>query len=439
MHPNNGPRPDTTLRRVRHAAATPALTFLLAACAAVSPAVGAADTAALTLPEAEALALANDPLDAALSAEADSFDAAAAVAEALPDPTLRVGLNNYPIESGNFSSEAMTNAGISYRQAFPGGRVREYRGDKLQWQSRGKRHEARLHALEVRLSVRQRWLDVYLAERSSELIAESRSYFEDLAEITESLYSVGRKTQQDVLRADLEVSRLEHRLLELQATAAMSRGYLSEWIGAAANRGLPAELPVLPAVPRIAMLREGLSGHPRLAIADARIEAARADVLRADERSKPGWALDVGYGFRDGMQPSGDSRSDLATVGVTVELPFFSRTSVDSTLASALADRSAAEARREALQRMLAAELEAEYARWELLNRRLALFEERILAQSGATAEAALLAYQSDAADFADVVRAQVDDLDARLEALRLQVEKARSQAVLAYLGGPQQ
>jgi outer membrane protein TolC len=424
------------LRRVRPAAAMPALALLLAT---VSSAVHAADTSALTLPEAEALALANDPLDIALSAEAESLDASAAVAAALPDPTLRVGLNNYPFESGNFSSEPMTNAGISYRQAFPGGRTREYRGDVLQWQSRGKRYEARLQALDVRLVVRQRWLDVYLAERSAALIAESRSYFEDLAEITESLYSVGRKTQQDVLRADLEVSRLEHRLLELQATAAMARGYLSEWIGAAANRPLPAELPALPTVPRMAVLREGLSAHPRLAIADAHIEAARADVLRADERSQPGWALDVGYGYRDGTQPSGASRSDLVTVGVTVELPFFSRSSVDSTLASALADRSAAEARREAVQRTLAAELAAEYARWEQLNQRLALFEDRILSQSGAAAEAALLAYQSDAADFADVVRAHVDDLDARLEVLRLQAEKAQSQARLAYLGGTQQ
>ena len=51
-------------------------------------------------------------------------------------------------------------------------------------------------------------------------------------------------------------------------------------------------------------------------------------------------------------------------------------------------------------------------------------------------AQAALLAYQSDAGDFADVMRAYIDDLNTRLEHTRLQVERAQSFAVLASLGG---
>jgi hypothetical protein len=47
-----------------------------------------------------------------------------------------------------------------------------------------------------------------------------------------------------------------------------------------------------------------------------------------------------------------------------------------------------------------------------------------------------LLAYQSDAGDFADVMRGYIDDLDTRLELVRLQVERARAYAVLANLGG---
>jgi hypothetical protein len=47
-----------------------------------------------------------------------------------------------------------------------------------------------------------------------------------------------------------------------------------------------------------------------------------------------------------------------------------------------------------------------------------------------------LLAYQSDAGDFADVMRGYIDDLDTRLELVRLQVERAQTYAVLANLGG---
>ena len=87
----------------------------------------------------------------------------------------------------------------------------------------------------------------------------------------------------------------------------------------------------------------------------------------------------------------------------------------------------------------LGSELEAEYARWNDLTRRLALYEKQILAQSKGQAQAALLAYQSDAGDFADVMRASIDDLDTRLEHIRLQVKRAQSYAVLANLGGLEQ
>jgi hypothetical protein len=47
-----------------------------------------------------------------------------------------------------------------------------------------------------------------------------------------------------------------------------------------------------------------------------------------------------------------------------------------------------------------------------------------------------LLAYQSDAGDFSDVMRGRLDELNTRLEHIRLQVERAKSYAVLANLGG---
>ena len=78
------------------------------------------------------------------------------------------------------------------------------------------------------------------------------------------------------------------------------------------------------------------------------------------------------------------------------------------------------------------------YRLWagQQIERRLTLYESRILQQTGEQAQAALTAYQSDAADFADVMRGYIDDLNARLDYIRLQVERTKSYAVLANLGG---
>jgi outer membrane protein TolC len=64
------------------------------------------------------------------------------------------------------------------------------------------------------------------------------------------------------------------------------------------------------------------------------------------------------------------------------------------------------------------------------------LYDTRILEQAENNAEASMLAYQSDKGDFAEVMRAYADDLDTRIDHIRLQVERAQSYATLANLGG---
>ena len=59
-----------------------------------------------------------------------------------------------------------------------------------------------------------------------------------------------------------------------------------------------------------------------------------------------------------------------------------------------------------------------------------------MLVQASDHAQATLLAYQSDRGDFADVMRGYIDDLNTRIDYLRLQVEREQSFALLANLGG---
>ena len=100
-----------------------------------------------------------------------------------------------------------------------------------------------------------------------------------------------------------------------------------------------------------------------------------------------------------------------------------------------MSERRAALETKDELLRRLNRQLEAEYARWRDLTRRVGLYEARILGQAEDQANAALAAYQSEAGDFADVMRGFIDDLDTRLDHIRLQIERAQTYAVLANLG----
>jgi len=390
----------------------------------------------LTLAEAEDLAVADEPGSAAIRALADAYEEQAVAAGQLPDPVLRVGVANFPIESGSFSTEGMTQAQLGIRQEFPRGKSRELMTDQLRYMSAEQSEQAEARLRDVLMATRQSWLETYYWQSAEQIMSESRPFFADLVTITRSMYSVGRKTQHDVLRAELELSRLDDRLIVAQRRRAVGQAALSQWIGNDAHRSIAMKLPAWDELPPLQVLQSTLDAHPLLAAADSGIEAKQSAVDLANESYKPGWALDFGYGYREGSLASGEPRSDFVSLSVSVDLPFFGENRQDRKLSAALHERRAARKGRAALMAGLYSELGAEHARWSELTRRLSLYEQQILEQSAGQARAALLAYQSDAGDFSDVMRGYIDDLDTRLEHIRLKVERARSYAEIANLGG---
>jgi hypothetical protein len=183
-------------------------------------------------------------------------------------------------------------------------------------------------------------------------------------------------------------------------------------------------------------MQSRLVEHPLIRAANARIDAKEAGIDVAEEDFKSGWVWDLGYGYRDGTLADGAPRSDFVSLSVTMDLPFFREERQGRRLAAAFSERRAAEASKAELLRRLNSVLQAEHARWNELSRRIELYEAQILPQASANAQASLVAYQSDAADFANVMRAYIDDLNARVEHTRLDVERAKSFATLANLGG---
>ena len=390
----------------------------------------------LTLAAAEDLAFRYEPGRAALLARAAALEDQSIAAGQLPDPMLRMGIANYPLESGGFTTEGMTQAQLGIRQAFPPGQSRAASARQFQSLALEMRENADGRGRDVLTSLRQAWLEAYYWQRTHAIVDQMRPFFGDLVTVTRSMYSVGRSDQQDLLRAELELSRIDDRLIDINKQHRHAVAALSEWIGDDARRPIAARLPEWQAMPPLETLQSNLMAHPALKAADARVGARQAGVELAEERFKPGWAVDLGYGYRNGYLPDGSPRSDFVSLSVTMDLPLFRKNRQDRKLAAALSERRAATESKQELLRRLNSRLAAEYARFTDLSRRIDLYEQQILSLATDQAEAALTAYQSDTGDFADVMRGRIDDLNTRVDHIRLQVERAQSFAVLANLGG---
>lgn len=430
------PKPNTVMRESAYLKQTAFVVAVFATGFLNAPVAVAQDVSPLTLQEAEELALYDEPGQNAFLSRAEGLREESVAGGQLPDPTMRVGIANFPIQSGGFSTEGMTQAQLGVRQVFPGGDTRELTTEKFRSLAEEMSHKADGRSRDVLTSVRMAWLETHYWREAHQVAIDSRQFFDDLVTISRSLYSVGRKNQQDVLRAELELNRLDDRIIDMSEQHSRARASLSEWVGTRSVRPVAATLPEWIAVPPLEVLQGNLQGHPALMAADASVRARLTGVELARQQYKPDWAMELGYGYREGFLANGDPRSDFVSLSVTFDLPFFRNKRQDRSLRAALSERRAANQSREELLRRLTSQLASEYVRWQDLGRRLDLHERLILSVSADNARAALAAYQSEVGDFADVMRGYVDDLNTRLDYIRLKVERAQSFAMLANLGG---
>jgi outer membrane protein TolC len=272
--------------------------------------------------------------------------------------------------------------------------------------------------------------------RAQAVIRQSRELFEQVVNITRAEYAAGREVQQDVWRAQLELSQLDDRLKRAEIEEGIARAELGKWIGQEARRPLAQTLPERASVPPPAALEASILEHPRMQAEAAQVEASRKDVDLARQAYKPGWMLELTYGQRVGEDPEGDSRSDMLSAMVSVDLPLFRDKRQDRRLAASQKQAQAAEYARADRLRELRAALDAEYSNWERLGQRLELYRDRLIPQSDQNDSAALRAYQSAVTEFAPVISAYQGELDNRLEALRVEVDRAKVHANLMYLMG---
>ncbi|RMD90708.1 MAG: hypothetical protein D6807_01220 [Alphaproteobacteria bacterium] len=137
-----------------------------------------------------------------------------------------------------------------------------------------------------------------------------------------------------------------------------------------------------------------------------------------------------------GRTPTGRNRDDFITVGVTLDVPLFTARRQDKAVAAAKRSRQSAQLTREATLLELNRRLEESYAAWMRLNDRIRLYEEAVIERAEGTTEASVISYQSGVTDFPGLIRAELAELDTRLQLIRLRVDRAKTQADLLFLEG---
>lgn len=391
----------------------------------------------LTLPEAEQLAIQRSPEIQRLQANKDALAQQAVADGQLPDPKLMAGVNNVPTSNFNLRQDDMTMMEVGLQQAFPPGHSLRLQSQRTQDLSTVEAHKKQEQTLQIRREVRLLWLDYYYWSQAKTLTLANQVLLKKLLRAVEAQYSQAQAAQTDVLQAQVELTRSEDKLSQIEQQLEQVQAALHRYIGQEAEQSsLSQTLPTWPKPPALAVLEQRLPKHPLLQVDSAMVQAGQDSLALAKEHYKPGYEVRLGYGIRQGRMNDGQKRSDMVGIQVAVDLPVFTGQRQDKRVVAGQHQLTAAALERQSHYLDLQRELQSQYTTWQRLTERAQRYQQHLLPEVKQNTKSSQLAYQHTTGSLSQALKAASLQLEAQLEYVQIQVDRAKARVALLYLEG---
>lgn len=348
----------------------------------------------------------------ALRADASRWDAFAQQARqagALDDPMLMLRAQNLLIRDPlAFDRDVMTAkvVGVSQMVQFFG--KRDLKREAARQNAEEARWELEERKVELTRMVKEAWYQLLFVDRSLEIVEKNIVVLDDLSRFSETMYGVGQGLQQDVLKAQVERSKMEEMRLSLRQKRRSLEAALNNL------RFSPADVPIIPVSPLVltpvtvdaVTLEELAAGNrPLLKGLAAREQKAVAEKQLAEKEFFPDFTFSVEYMQRDPAM--GEAGYDMYAAGVSFNLPI-QRERRHAMVAEAGAEISMARAEHDAAVNRIRLDIADGLARLERDRRLAELYRDGIIPQADHALEAATAAYRVGKADFMNVLDSQM-------------------------------
>jgi cobalt-zinc-cadmium efflux system outer membrane protein len=429
--------------QIRIAVAIPLL-ILSSAYADELPMTGSAGNlgeAELSLQSALDAALANNQALAEFDSRLDAFNAIPSQAGALPDPTLGFNALNMPTDTFNLDQDPMTQMQVSLSQAFPFPGKRGLKREAAESEADAASQALLDKRLEIAAGVRKTWWTLAYLDRAINIIDQNQNLMRDFIKIAQTKYKVGDGLQQDVLLAQLELSRLFNRQLPLKALRAASQADLNALMNRPANTmiQLPASdpninLPKLP--PESQLLDQAMEMRPILEVARNRTEASRLRLELAKKEYYPDIKVGAAYGFRDATDGAGRDLPNLATIRLSVNLPIYAGSKQSKAVDQHTSNYFKNKYAYNNSLRSVEADVARYYSQYSAAQDQVHLYSTAIIPQASQTVSAMLSGYQVNKVDFLNVLNAQLMLYNAQISYWESLSNAKRSLANLAAAVG---
>jgi len=351
-------------------------------------------------------ALKNNPK---LKAENYKFEAAEKAiprAGALPDPQLTFGLMNLPVNSFEFNQEPMTGKLVSIMQMFPfpgklgiatdiaehNTRIAKYKSD-----------ETRNHVI---TRVKTVYYNLYTIDRAIETVKTNQEFMRQFVSIAETKYATGTGLQQDVLRAQLELSKLEDDLIMWQQKRIAMEASLNSLLNQDSNTPLsvtPKELALNDGHVTELMDVNIEQTRPLLKVWQEMLNRSESSIKLAKKDYWPNFTFGASYNQRDNLK-SGMVMHDFFSATLSLNIPLYFGRKQSAKVQEKEKERNSIYSEYEDILNQIKADKFSTLAELQRNKKRIQLYDGGILLQAKQSLDAAITGYQVNKVDFLTLI-----------------------------------
>ncbi len=320
----------------------------------------------------------------------------------LPDPMMSLGYNSVgnPLPGAGLGREPVANAGLMFSQELPYPGKLKLKGEMAAKEAQTEFEQYQSVQLNVIARLKQAYYRVQYTYAAADLLTRNRSLLEKLLSVTESRYSVGKAAQQDVFKAQTQISILETRLVKVEQERAAREAEINSLLNRPAGTPIAQPENVRPKPLSIGLeelFASARQNSPMLARDQKMIERSELAVNMARKEYYPDVTLNAGYFNMGSMPPMYEFRAD-------VKVPLYFWRKQRAGVAEQVSSLSQARRSYEATGQSLLFRIKEDYTMARASQRLMDLYTRNVVPQASLALESSLSTYETGAVDFLSVI-----------------------------------
>jgi len=366
--------------------------------------------------------LANNPQRKALNEDISAAETRVSQSSALPDPSVSLNFLNLPVSNLGFDQEPMTGKQVVFKQAlpFPGKlKLKEQITEVGVTLSKNQYAEA-TNALVSNIS--KTYYDLLFIDEAITTINKNKQLLGEFLKVAEQKYAVGKGLQQDVLKAQVELSLMTERIINLHQQRERIEARLNLLLNRPSDQvvGQAAQVPFTPQTFSYRALKKiALENRPVLKLWENRLAQSAHKIDLARKNLLPDFAMTAAYTQRSVLQ-NGLGGADFFTTGLSLNLPIYARSKQKQQVNEQRILRKGLEERLESVRKTVEQDLDIALTELNKTAQLVELYRSGIVPQAGQSLESSLTGYQTDKVDFLTLISSQMTLLNLELEYVRL-------------------